>query len=115
MIIKAKDMEKTERVAMRGGEKSVIIQEVVKPEFLVHCRLFSVITLVPGSSIGPHVHSKEVEYYYILEGEGFVTEKDGDKLVKAGDVVITGWDNSHAIRNSGTKDLKFLAVILLED
>ena len=115
MIIKAKDMEKTERVAMKGGEKSVICQEVVSPEFLLHSRLFSVLTLVPGSSIGSHVHSKEVEYYYILEGEGIVTEKDGDKSVKAGDVVITGWDNSHAIRNSGTKNLKFLAVILLEN
>jgi len=114
MIIKEKDMKKTESVALRGGEKSVIFQEVVNPEYLLHGRLFSSLTLVPGSSIGPHTHSKEVEYYYILEGEGIVTEKDGEKTVNAGDVVITGWDNSHAIRNDGTKDLKFLAVILLE-
>jgi len=114
MVIKEKDMKKSERIAMRGGDKSVIFQEVVDPKYLLHSRLFSTLTLVPGSSIGPHVHSGEIEYYYILEGEGIVSEKDGDKTVRAGDVVITGWNNSHAIRNSGTENLKFLAVILLE-
>jgi len=114
MIIKNSEMKISERKEMRGGNKTVKIQEVVKPELLLHCRLFSTLTLTPGCSIGQHEHTDEIEYYYILEGEGIVTEKTGEKTVTKGDVVITGWGDSHAIRNDSNTDLKFLAVILLE-
>lgn len=114
MIRTEKDMAISVKENMRGGNKSVNFLEVVDKQNLLHSRLFSKLTLTPGSSIGPHEHSGEIEYYYILKGEGVVTEKDGQKLVKEGDVVITGWGNSHAISNESDKDLEFLAVIMVE-
>lgn len=44
-----------------------------------------------------------------------VSGPDGDETADAGDVVITGWGASHAIRNDGDEDLVFLAVISTEE
>jgi quercetin dioxygenase-like cupin family protein len=76
--------------------------------------MFGKLTLVPGASIGKHQHIGETEYYWILQGEGIVTEADGEKHVKAGDLVITGGGATHAIRNEGTQDLVFMALIILD-
>ena len=99
---------------MRGGEKSVNCISIMDNGTVKHCRMFNKLTLVPGASIGFHDHNNETEYYWILEGEGIVTEKDGEKVAKAGDVVITGGGASHAIRNASDKDLVFLALIILD-
>jgi mannose-6-phosphate isomerase-like protein (cupin superfamily) len=114
MIIKSENMPSEIKVAMRGGDKQVIKTDVVGKEQFLNLRLFSRFTLVQGSSIGYHDHVKEVEYYYILSGEGIVTESDGEKTVKAGDVVITGWGAGHSIRNEKPEDLVFLGIIAVE-
>lgn len=114
MIINPKDMEVTVREHMRGGDGQVESQCVVPSDKLLHSRLFAKLTLNEGCSIGEHQHSGEIEYYYILSGNGIVTEADGDHPVAKGDVVITGWGNSHAIRNSGKAPLELLAFISVE-
>jgi mannose-6-phosphate isomerase-like protein (cupin superfamily) len=43
-----------------------------------------------------------------------VTEADGEKIVKKGDLVITGNGASHAIRNEKSEPLVFLALIILD-
>lgn len=114
MVIEKKDMKIEDVVNMRGGAGTVIKETIAPAEPSVHMRLFAKFTIRKGCSIGEHAHNAEVEYYYILSGEGIVTEADGDKVVKAGDVVITGWGNSHAIRNEKDEDLVFVAVIPTE-
>jgi Mannose-6-phosphate isomerase len=100
---------------MRGGDGSVAALKLLSEgEFCPNFRLFSIMTLKPGCSIGPHSHSMETEYYYILSGSGIVSEADGEKAVRKGDLVITGGGASHAIRNSGNEDLIFLAAIITE-
>lgn len=99
---------------MRDGQKQVSIEHIMDNGTVKHCRMFGKLTLVPGSSIGKHQHIGETEYYWILEGEGVVTEDDGEKLVKKGDLVITGGGASHAIRNDSGKDLVFMALIILD-
>ena len=114
MIKKESEMTRKVNEHMRGGEGSVQVLEMMPNGTMAHCRMFSKLTIKPGCSIGQHDHNKETEYYWILQGEGVVTEADGDKHVKAGDLVITGGGASHAIRNDGKEDLVFLALIILD-
>lgn len=114
MIKHLQDMGTKINEHMRGGAGSVQVLTLMENGTMAHCRMFSKLTIHPGCSIGEHQHSGETEYYWILSGEGVVTEKDGDKPVKAGDLVITGGGASHAIRNDGTEDLVFLALIILD-
>ncbi|NQT58951.1 MAG: cupin domain-containing protein [Bacteroidetes bacterium] len=114
MIRTAKNMRIEERDNMRSGPGRVVIQHIVEKEQLRHARLFSEITLQPKDGIGPHTHTGETEYYYILEGTGKVIEDDGEKMVAAGDVVITGNGESHSITNTGDVTLKLIAVIILD-
>lgn len=115
MILKKDSMTKVERPQMRGGNGTVELMDLVNPSDLSHSRLLSQITLNPGCSIGDHEHIKETEYYWIITGEGIVSEANGESTVHSGDVVVTGDGETHAIRNSGKTPLIFLALILLDD
>ncbi|HPX29267.1 MAG TPA: cupin domain-containing protein [Sphaerochaeta sp.] len=114
MIKRADEMKTDIRSKMRGGSGEAHFTYLMDANEVPHARLFSTITLEPGSSIGEHTHTGEIEYYWILQGEGIVTERDGEKIVKKGDLVITGGGESHAIRNEGSEPLRFLALIILE-
>jgi len=114
MIIRQDSMKSERREQMRGGAGSVAITHIVDKDAIRHARLFSRITLGAGDEIGPHVHEQETEYYYIISGEGVVTEDDGEHSVSAGDVVVTGNGASHSIRNSGSVPLVFVALIILD-
>jgi len=111
MIIKAQDMTKVKREHLQGGNGIIDCTIIVPQNQMIHARLFNLLTLHPGDSIGSHDHIDEVEYYYILKGQGIVSSSNGDEVASAGDVVITGWGASHAIRNDSNEDLTFLAVI----
>ena len=114
MIRKYIEMPTTVKEHLRGGAGSTIFKALAEDESVQHCRLFSEITLEKGSSIGEHDHVHETEYYWITEGEGIVTEADGEKIVTKGDLVVTGGGASHAIRNEQEAPLKFAAIIILD-
>ena len=67
----------------------------------------------PGSSIGFHRHESEEEIFYILSGAGEVSEGGPRPRSALGDAVHTGDGAGHAIANTGTEPLDFLAVILV--
>ena len=114
MIRKYSEMQTTVKEKMRGGTGSVSLTALAEEGSIKHCRLFSEIVLKKGSSIGTHDHVNETEYYGITEGEGIVTESDGEKRVTKGDLVVTGGGASHAIRNEQDTPLKFAAIIILD-
>ena len=114
MIRKYTEMPKTVKEHLRGGSGSTNFKTLAEEGSVQHCRLFSEITLEKGSSIGEHDHVHETEYYWITEGEGIVTEADGEKKVSKGDLVITGGGATHAIRNEQEAPLKFAAIIILD-
>lgn len=99
---------------MRNGNGLCKTVDFLLPEEMSHCRLFGTITIDKGCSIGPHDHVNETEYYWIISGEGIVTEDDGDTIVKPHDLVITGGGASHAIRNEKDEPLVFLALIIVD-
>ena len=114
MIRKNQEMEKELRQRMRGGIGSVEIVHIFrKQELKGRTRLFARLRLPAGSSIGFHRHESEEEIFYILAGAGEVSEGGPTSPVGPGDAVHTGDGAGHAIANTGTEPLDFLAVILV--
>ena len=114
MVIQRKDMPLQEVRNVRGGDGTLLKQIIAPAEPSVHLRLLCTFTIPKGGSIGPHPHEGEVEYYYILSGEGIVTEDGVESVVKPGDVSITGWGRVHSIRNEKDQDLVFMAILPTE-
>jgi len=75
-------------------------------------RLFSHITLKPGCGIGVHSHEGEWEAYYILSGQGQLTDDGETHTLNAGDVHLCPAGHSHGIHNAGTENLEMVALIL---
>ena len=99
------------REFMRGGKKYVQTTDLSAklPEKL---RLFSVLTLIPGASIGYHVHENESEMFYFLEGHGRVQDDDETYNVNAGDSMATLSGHGHSVENTGDTNLVILAAIV---
>ena len=107
-------MEREVRERMRGGTGTVEILHVLRPaELKGKTRLFARLALQPGSSIGYHVHDGEEEIFYILSGEGAVTDGDAVTAVGPGDAIVTGGGAGHAIECTGPGPLQLVAAILL--
>lgn len=116
MIRRAEDMAGEIRDRMRGGEGQVTITPLLKPgEFKGGARLCARITLMTGCSIGLHDHQNEEEIFYVISGEGLLTEGTGqpETPLRQGDVAICPSGDSHSIRNAGAQPLELLALILL--
>ncbi|MCJ7690976.1 MAG: cupin domain-containing protein [Clostridiaceae bacterium] len=75
-------------------------------------RLYGLMELEPGCSVGSHVHEGDMEIYYFLEGEGEVTDNGVVKKVFPGDALITNNGEEHSLKNIGNKTFKWMALIL---
>ncbi|URA09491.1 cupin domain-containing protein [Thermospira aquatica] len=111
MVYRFADHKRETREKMRGGEGVISLTHLIPEERLHHARLVARIEVPVGASIGYHYHESEVEYYIILEGHGEVIEGEKVTSVDVGDVVVTGPQEGHAIRNVGSEPLVFLAII----
>ncbi len=113
MIRKSTEMQQEIRPQMRGGKGEVkIIKAFEKDEIKSSVRMYAVLELEPGSSIGEHIHEGEDELFYILSGTGRVTDNGACHTVTAGDSVLTGDGGSHAIENIGNDTLRVLATVI---
>ncbi len=96
-----------------GGAGYITKEALLGPEQLgEHCRMFSRVTLKPNCELGHHEHYDETEAYYILTGTGMYEEEGRAVPVEAGDVVFCEDGHGHGIKNTGTEDLSFVALIL---
>lgn len=99
---------------MRGGEGQVeIVHLFAQEELKGRCRLVARLTLMPGCSIGPHVHEAEEEIFYIMSGTAAADDNGTAVRLEPGDTLKTGGGESHAIANAGDVPLVLFAVILL--
>ena len=113
----AEGMETTKEIRknMKGGNGEVVLEHVLNDEALgSKCRLYAKVTLAPGCSIGYHTHAGEAVCFYFLSGEGLFDDNGTKRNVKPGDVTLTGNGRGHGIENAGSKDLVFMALILLD-
>ena len=114
MVRKSSEMEREVRERMRDGQGSVEILHAFKKEELKGgARLVARLRLDKGCSIGHHSHDNEEEVFYILQGQGVVSEDGKETPVSPGDAVLTGGGSGHSIRNDGDAPLLFMAIILL--
>ena len=70
MIRKAEECKVEYRENMRDGKGTVQLTNLIgsTAELNEKGRLFSIITLNPGCSIGYHVHETDSELFYIMRG-----------------------------------------------
>ncbi len=114
MIRRKSDMVTKSVEKMRDGEGFTQMMSIFSNEEMMgKCRLFNVITLEPGCSIGTHIHDQEEEIYYILSGKGIVDDNGTMVNVGPGDAVKTGNGEFHSIKNDGNEPLVFMAVVIL--
>jgi len=75
---------------------------------------YNLTVVPPGKCAFPaHSHYGNEEMFFVLEGNGEVRIGDQHHPVRAGDVIACppgGPETAHQIRNTGTGDLRYLAV-----
>ncbi len=114
MIRKAAQMETEVRSNMRGGVGNVTFQHFFKKdEITARTRLCSRLTLPPGASIGLHKHDGEDELFIVTRGMGLIDNGQTRESVQAGDAILTGKGESHAVINSGLEPLEIIAIIMM--
>ena len=101
------------REFMRGGRKYVELTQL-SAQLPGRMRMFNVLTLIPGASIGYHVHENETELLYFLEGNGRVQDDDRFYDLNAGDAMATYSGHGHSVENTGDTNLVILAAIVLD-
>jgi len=103
------------REKMRDGEGAVIVEDLLTPDEMYNRgRFYAKMTLVPGASIGHHIHENEMESFYILSGEAEYTDNDGTVSLLPGDTALLPSGNGHSIRCAGDTPLELIAQILYE-
>lgn len=113
MIRKPSEMEVEVREQVRGGKEKVTIRHMFKKEEIkARTRLCAHLTMIPNSSIGTHPHVDEDELFVILKGTGIIDDGKTQTRVTAGDAILTGNGEAHAISNAGKDDLELIAIIM---
>lgn len=112
MIRRNSDMICEVREHMRGGEGCVTIKHIFKTDdFTAKVRLCAQLTIPAGAGIGLHEHAGEDEVYFITGGAGLLDDGKTKTRVTAGDAVLTGNGQSHAVLNDGDIPLEITAFI----
>ena len=96
-----------------GGAGHVLVEPLLDEEGLGKAgRLFAKVVLKPSCEVGHHEHHDEIEAYYILAGTGMYEDNGKAIAVEPGDVLYCDDGHGHGIKNTGTEDLVFIALIL---
>lgn len=111
MITRSEEQSHSIREFMRGGKKYVE-HTLLSAQLPERVRIFNLLTLIPGASIGYHVHEGETELFYIIEGNGRVQDDDAFFDISAGDSMATFSGHGHAVENTGDNNLVILACIV---
>jgi quercetin dioxygenase-like cupin family protein len=99
------EAEKADEGASRVKVRWLITKNIGAPNFAM--RLFE----VESGGFSPlHSHDWEHEVF-ILEGEGTVFGKEGEKKFKSGYVVFVPPNEKHQFKNTGKKLLRFLCLV----
>ena len=81
--------------------------------------LVSIYEIPPKKAAYPyHFHHKNEETFYILSGEGILRTPDGERTVRAGDLLFfpTGAEGAHKLTNaSETKNLVYIDFDVVHD
>lgn len=113
MIRKQQD-QKIESKCIREGKGETemhLIAESVD-ELYGKGRLFNLMVIEPGNSIGEHKHEGDNEIFYFLSGKGQYNDNGTIVEVGPGDTTVCNDGEMHGLVNIGDEPLKFIALIL---
>jgi quercetin dioxygenase-like cupin family protein len=99
------EAQKADEGASRLKVRWLITKDIGAPNFAM--RLFE---MEPGGYSPLHSHDWEHEVF-ILEGEGTVFGKEGEKRFLAGNAVFVPPNERHQFKNTGQKLLRFLCLV----
>lgn len=115
MIKRKEEMPVETSCAVRGGSGVVhIIDMLGDPELFHMGRQFCVTVVEPGAYTGKHFHIGDFETYYIIKGTALFNDNGTTYELRAGDVAQCKSGNYHAIKNIGSDDLEYVALILYD-
>ena len=113
-MIRKKADQKIESKCIRNGngetEMHLICESV--EELYGKGRMFNLMILAPGNSIAQHEHSGDNEIFYFLKGTGEYNDNGTIVQVEPGDTTICSDGEFHALVNTGSEPLEFIALIL---
>jgi mannose-6-phosphate isomerase-like protein (cupin superfamily) len=113
VIIRGQELEQQTMEKPRGGTgKAMRMAYEAAAGFNGEITNFAMMQLEPGSSIGYHGHSGDMEFYLILDGEGRFNDNGQLERVTAGDLTITKDGENHSLENDTLEPLTFLALIV---
>lgn len=97
-----------------GGNGSVHFKRIIEaPEELYNKgRVFSVVTLDPGSELGWHIHKGDGEFYCIISGEGEYSDNGSIVTLHAGDTAFCPDGEGHSMANRTDAPLVFAALVI---
>ena len=114
-VYKAADFQQWDREKAAGGEGKLLGRFAYTRHQTGEqdaIREIGWLTLPPGASIGLHKHTNNEDVYLIVEGRGTFVGSDGKEVpVSAGDVTIARPGQSHSLRNTGRRPLRFINFI----
>ena len=112
-MTKASERETVKVEHVNGGAGFIMKEALITGEELgEHCKMFSRVTIKPGCELGHHEHHGETETYYVLSGSGMYDDNGKAVPIEAGDVTFCKDGDDHGVKNTGTEDLVFVALIL---
>ncbi len=96
-----------------GGVGAILKEELLSKEQAgEYCNLFGEVTIEVGATLGVHLHEGETETYYITQGTGLYYDNNDSYEVTVGDVLFCESGSTHGLKNTGSEEVKFIALIL---
>lgn len=106
MTIDFTSMEFTSLPNFKGGEKELKAQMYWDgTDRALHG------ILIPGASIGEHVHDTNCEFIFVMKGSGTIIDDGVASPISAGQCTFCPKGHSHSLVNSGDTDLEFYAAV----
>jgi len=106
MIIPMRDAVKERVFNLRNGEKYVDLTSYSDENNRIVCGI-----LIPGASIGMHIHETSSEIIYIIKGTATFLTDEGEEVATEGTCHYCPKGHRHSMINNGTEDIMFFAVI----
>ena len=106
MKIEFNKIEPTVINNFKGGEKYISAKMITDDNNKIMKNV-----LVPGASIGSHIHDVSSEIIFILNGTGTVICDGKEEIVKSGDCHYCPKGSVHTLMNQGQEELVFYAVV----
>jgi quercetin dioxygenase-like cupin family protein len=91
------------------GAKDVTIRLLIGPDEAPNF-VMMLLELAAGGNTPDHSHEWEEEIF-VKSGRGVIKAADGEKPIRAGDVLFFERNESHQFINTGAEPLEFLCVI----